>query len=125
MPCGPDVSAGAAAPNHALDQVIPAAEPRPVSGQQQYVHGGIEIRALDAEGQLTDQARGYPVAAVGTVKRESRDPIDHLVAHGRRLAHDVMSGVLHRAGAWPASVAASPCLHTLMGAGASLSALVL
>jgi hypothetical protein len=68
-------------------QVVPAAEPLAVPRQRDHVHGGIEIRALDALRQLDRQIERDAVAALRPIEGDARDaPIDG-VGHGLEGVH--------------------------------------
>src|SRR5205807_6511037 len=50
-----------------------------VAGQQQPVHAGVEVGALHGALQLDQQLACQPVAALGAVQRDTRDPPGDLV----------------------------------------------
>ena len=65
-----------------LHQVVAAAEPFAISGQEHHVDLGVEVGPLDTPLELGDEAAGDPVAALGTVERQACDRSGDLVGDG-------------------------------------------
>jgi hypothetical protein len=63
-----------------LDQVVAAAEALAFARQRDHVHVAVEVRRLDALGQLAWHRERDPVAAMRPVERDARDPAGDLVA---------------------------------------------
>jgi hypothetical protein len=74
-------------PLGALHEVIPRAEAGAGAGEQQHVHGRIEVGALNALGQRHDKLARDPVAATGPIEREARNAFVDLVPNRPLLAH--------------------------------------
>ena len=71
------------------DQVVAAAEAGAVAGERDHVDRRVEIRPLDAGGQLARHLERDPVAALGPVQRDAGDP-------ARRPRRSVSRAVHHR-----------------------------
>ena len=63
------------------DEVVAAAEALAVAGERDHVDLRVEVGPLDARGELARHLEGDPVAALGPVERDPRDP-----ARSRRSA---------------------------------------
>jgi hypothetical protein len=69
------------------NQVVAAAEPRSVARQRDDVDRRVEVRALDAVGELARHLERDPVAAIGAVERDARDAAVALIDHRHRCLH--------------------------------------
>jgi hypothetical protein len=63
-----------------LDQVVAAAEALALARQCDHMHVAVEVRLLDALGQLARHREGDAVAALRPIERDPRDPAGDLVA---------------------------------------------
>ena len=78
-------------------EVVAAAEALAVAGERDHVHGGIEVRALDARGELARRGERDAVAALGPVQRDARDRARRPRRSSSQLhARDVTSSAARR-----------------------------
>ena len=68
-------------------EVVPAAEAGPVPAQQDHVHRGVQIRPFDSFHEPPQQCGHDPVAPLGPVQRDPRDPVAGLEEDGLGLGH--------------------------------------